>query len=166
MLIKTVDDINVHYGYSKSTVEKMKEQIEEQLVLVLDTYSNPEDILQLMKLPDYEGRDCFWYFQQYPLFKMLGISVMDKFIQDKWTAQAECNSSILDYSCSQRLLNDDKKEEFVGEFVDIFKALSKQIFTLRKPEIHHAYKFKVWQESMQLRYMMEAVFTVLITLIF
>ena len=29
MLIKTVDDINVHYGYSKSTVEKMKEQIEE-----------------------------------------------------------------------------------------------------------------------------------------
>jgi hypothetical protein len=62
MLIKTVDDINVHYGYSKSTVDKMKEQIEEQLVSVLDTYSNPSDILQLMKLPDYEGRDCFWYF--------------------------------------------------------------------------------------------------------
>ena len=62
MMIKTLYDIKETYGYSSSTVSKMKDEIEEQLVTVLDTYQTPDEIVCLMKLPDYEGRDCFWYF--------------------------------------------------------------------------------------------------------
>ena len=39
----------------------MKDDIEEQMAKVLESFSDIEDIINLLKLPDFEGRDCFWY---------------------------------------------------------------------------------------------------------
>ena len=60
----------------------------------------------------------------------------------------------------------DEHDNFVGEVDDIFWTLKKQIFTLNKKDLEHGYKFHIWLKSMQFRYMMEALFTVAVTILF
>jgi len=44
------------------------DDLEEQLAKVLESFTDIEDMVSLLQLPDFEGRDCFWYLQQYSLF--------------------------------------------------------------------------------------------------
>ena len=62
MLIKTLVDIQEKFKYHGNTIPLMKDEIEEQMVKVIDTYNTTEELVTLMKLPDYEGRDILWYF--------------------------------------------------------------------------------------------------------
>jgi len=78
----------------------MQDDIEEQVAKVLESFSDIEDLVNLLKLPDFEGRDCFWYFQQFPLFSVLEVKIMDKFIRQKWDGASDVNCSMLSYSAS------------------------------------------------------------------
>ena len=122
-----------------------------------------EELEPIIELPDYEGRDCFWYFQNYTLYKVLDVKIMDKFVQNRWEGTADVNCSTLEYSCSWQILF-DKHDHFMGD--DILSVLYNQIFTLQKGQLNHAYKFHVWIRSMQFRYMMEGLFTFMLTVLF
>ena len=80
-LYKLIDEIAGSFGYSQYCCQQMKDDIEEQMAKVLESFSDIEDIINLLKLPDFEGRDCFWYLQQFPLFSVLEVKIMDKFIR-------------------------------------------------------------------------------------
>ena len=88
---------------------------------VLESFSDIEDIINLLKLPDFEGRDCFWYLQQFPLFSVLEVKIMDKFIRQKWDGASEVNCSMLSYSASYQILT-DKHNTYMTE--NLLKRLS------------------------------------------
>ena len=106
MLCKTIDDIREEYGYSDYCCAIMKDEIEEQLVKVLETYQDLEELEPILELPDYAGRDCFWYFQQYTLYHVLDVKIMDKFVQERWEGCSDVNCSMLEYSLSYQILTD------------------------------------------------------------
>ena len=58
----------------------MKDTITGQLVKILDIYKDPEEMIHIMEIPDFEGRNCYWYFSNYDLYKVLDAKIMDKFI--------------------------------------------------------------------------------------
>jgi len=70
------------------------------MVKVLESYSDIDDLTKLLKLPDFEGRDIWWYFQKYPLFSILKVKCMDQFIRMKWDGASEVNCSVLSYSAA------------------------------------------------------------------
>lgn len=41
----------------------------EQMVKVLEIYTDIDEMIPIMESVDYLGRDCFWFFQHYELFK-------------------------------------------------------------------------------------------------
>ena len=49
----------------------MKEKINEQLVSVLETYNDPDEVIILAEQTDFEGNDCFWYLDEFNLFEIL-----------------------------------------------------------------------------------------------
>ena len=83
----------------------MKDQIEEQCAKVLETYKDIEDMVPMMQLPDFEGRDCFWYFQRFSLFNILDVKIMDKYILRQWDGRADVNCSMLHYSAAYCIIN-------------------------------------------------------------
>ena len=48
MIIKTAHDIRYEYTYSEGCIARIQDNIEDQLVSILDTYTNIEDIEPLM----------------------------------------------------------------------------------------------------------------------
>jgi len=88
---------------------------------------------------------------------------MDKFVEGKWEGTSDVNCSMLEYSCSWQILTDEH-DHFSGD--DILRAIYNSIFTLEKGEQNHAYKFNVWIKSMQFRYMIEGLVTLMLTIIF
>ena len=58
----------------------MKDKITGQLLKILDIYKEPEEMIYIMKTPDLEGRNCYWYFSNYDLYKILDAKIMDKFM--------------------------------------------------------------------------------------
>ena len=78
--------------------------------------------------------------------------MIDKVIQKKWKGKYELNSSILDYSTSYCLLNDDLK---IFETDNVFLEIYYKIFTFDCSLKTHQFKFKVWLDSMELRSIIE-----------
>ena len=62
LLYKTIDDIQKTFNYSKYVTKQLLSKIDEQLVKVLDIYHSPEEMVPIMEEPDFEGRNCYWYF--------------------------------------------------------------------------------------------------------
>jgi len=70
---------------------------------------------------------------------------------------------MLDFSCSWQMLT-DQQDQFSGH--DMLREVYNKIFTLEKGNMIHAYKFRIWVKSMQFRYMMEGLFTFILTILF
>lgn len=79
-LYKIVTDIHLKFGYSEFATNAIKESISDQIVKVLEIYDDTKDMDIIMDLPDLEGRNCWWYFQNYDLHVILSAKIMDKFI--------------------------------------------------------------------------------------
>ena len=92
-------------GYSENTARGMQDEIDSQLQKVLESFES-EDIVTLIVTPDFEGRNCFWYFQKYELFSLLELNVMSKYLNQKWSGDADVNCSMFQYSASYKLLTD------------------------------------------------------------
>jgi hypothetical protein len=66
----------------------------EQMVKVLEIYTDIDEMIPIMESVDYMGRDCFWFFQHFEIFKVLDAKIMDKFIKQKWLGRIMVNSDI------------------------------------------------------------------------
>ena len=162
-LYKLIDDIQIEFNYSKYTSQFMKNKIEDQLKSIIDVYKDPNEIIDLMENQDIDGHNCFFYMQKYSLYNILDSKIMDKFIYDKWRGRVEFNASIMDYSAAYQLLNDQHKLYLSDKLLD---QLYQKLFDFNKQEKTHEYKFHVWKKSMSLRYGIEFVFVLVMTIYF
>jgi hypothetical protein len=162
-LYKLIDDIQIEFNYSKYTSQFMKNKIEDQLKSIIDVYKDPNEIIDLMENQDIDGHNCFFYMLKYSLYNILDSKIMDKFIYDKWRGRVEFNASIMDYSAAYQLLNDQHKLYLSDKLLD---QLYQKLFDFNKQEKTHEYKFHVWKKSMSLRYGIEFVFVLVMTIYF
>jgi len=132
-------------------------------VVVLDIYKDIDEIKPIMSTPDFEGRNCYWYFRNYGLYQILDAKIMDKFMSSMWRGIDDVNCSIMDYSTSYHIINGDSESLRPNT---ILKTLRERMFTYNKESLHHNYKFRVWLQSMELRHAIEGCFSIFMTFIF
>lgn len=116
-----------------------------------------------MKQTDYQGNDAFWYLDEYDLYSILDCRMVDRVIQKKWTGKYELNQTMMDFSTASKILT-DKYKLFTKDRLS--SELRHEMMNFNLSEKTHQYKFHVWLESMQLRFFMDMVFTICLTLAF
>lgn len=106
MMFKILDEVQREYSYSEHSTNLMKEKVTEQLQQVLEIYNDPDEMMVLVELTDYDGNDCFWYLDEFDMYGLLDCRIMDRVIQKKWKGKYDINASIFDYSTSYVCLVD------------------------------------------------------------
>jgi len=84
----------------------MLEIIRDQVRDIIDIYNDPDIVTALVEQIDYEGKDCFWYLDEYNLYSILDSRIMERVIENKWHGKNDINASILDYSTAYKLYKD------------------------------------------------------------
>ena len=163
MLYRVLTEVQEEYAYSENSTQLMKDTIAEKLRSALEMYNDPDEVMILVEQTDYEGNDIFWYLDEFDMYSILDCRIMDRVIQKKWAGKYDLNVGILDYSTSYTVLQ-DKHSLFATDRV--FSEIKFEMFTLDRSDRTHQYKFFVWQNSMFLRFYVEATFVVILTIYF
>lgn len=100
MLYRVLVDVSQEHGYSEHSTNIMKETLDEQIVKMLEMYTDPDEMMILVEQTDYDGHDCLWYLDEYDMYSILDCRIMDRVIQKKWSGKYDVNSTIFDYSTS------------------------------------------------------------------
>ena len=95
------------------------------------------------------------------MYSILDCRIMDRIIQKKWAGKYDLNASVLDYSTSYTVLK-DKHNLFATDRV--FSEVKFEALTIDQSERTHQFKFFVWQNSMFLRFSVEATFVLILTI--
>ena len=127
MLYRAVDVIAGQFSYSEKSTSIIKEKIVSTLSKVLNSYQDTEELTFLIEQQDFNGKNCFWYMNEYSLYEILSCRMLDKVILNKWHGKYELNSQIIDSSTSYCLLTDTLKI-FASD--NVFLELYFKIFTV------------------------------------
>ena len=163
MLHRVLVEISEEHGYSEHSTNIMKHTLDEQMVKMLEMYTDPDEMMILVEQTDYFGHDCLWYLDEYDMYSILDCRIMDRVIQKKWSGKYDVNASILDYSTCSQLIS-DKHGLFATNRV--FAELNHEMLNLDKRDKTHRYKFHCWKYSMQLRFQIEGLFVAALTFSF
>lgn len=106
MLYRLIDNITENFAFPLTTALYIKDNLRDQLIKVLDMYTDPNKVLRMVEMTDYEGNDMFWYLDEFNLYTLLDRSIMDRIIQRKWNGFYDVNATLLDYSTSYMMVND------------------------------------------------------------
>jgi len=104
LLYKIVDDVSAKFNFSQYIANTLKDHITDQIVRVLEIYKEVQEMDLITEITDLEGRNCFWYFRRYPLYKVLSTKILDKYMSSKWSGNDDITCSITDYSSSYTML--------------------------------------------------------------
>lgn len=127
----------------------MKQTLTTHIVKLMDTEEDVKKMVKLLEQNDYDGNDCFWYLDEYDVYEILDTKIMDRVITAKWEGKYNINCGIMDYSTSYTMMQ-DKYKIFATDRV--FSEIKVQMTTTDCRSKTHWFKFKVWQNSMMLRF--------------
>ena len=164
MLYKVIWDLQDQFNYSQFTAEQILNQINEQLLQVLDSYSDPDEFMFLIEQKDLQGRDCLWYLDEFDLYQLLDHKMVDNIMQEYWNGKkVDITASVLDYSTPYNIIK-DKNQLYTSDFQ---QELKHDVFDDNKYfEKTHQLKFFVWKSSLKLRYNLMVLFWFCVLLIF
>lgn len=141
----------------------MQTTIQELMVKILQVYKDPDELIPLLEKPDYEGRDCFWYFSKYEMYMVLDAPIMHKFITKKWKGRLTINTSVFECSTPFNMMS-DKKGFYHRNWLST--NLFKEICSPSKHDKIHMFKFYSWKRSMMLRNYLDSTIVFFLTIIF
>jgi hypothetical protein len=163
MLFRVLCEVSEQHGYSENSTNLMRDILTEQIQKSLEMYTDPEEMMILVEQVDYQGKNCFWYLDEYDLYSILDCRIMDRVIMKKWSGKFDINSSILDYSTCSQLIR-DKHGLLATDRV--FVELNHEMFKIDWSDKTHYFKFHVWKHSMILRFQIDFFFVILLTFYF
>lgn len=163
MMYRVLVEVSSEHGYSEHSTTIMKDTLDEQIVKMLEMYTDPDEMMILVEQTDYEGHDCLWYLDEFDMYSVLDCRIMDRVIQKKWSGKYDVNSTVLDYSTCSQLIS-DRHGLFATDRV--FSELNHEMLKLDQQDRTHRYKFHCWKHSMQLRFQIEGLFVGILTIIF
>lgn len=162
-LYKLIDDVSNEFNLKGFTTSQIKAKINEQLILVVDTYTNPNHIIPLVERLDLFGKDSLSYMVDYELFEIMRTKIFDKFIRDKWQGRMEIDFSLIQHSTAYNLI---QNKYGLMSSPNMFKHLSKDALAMKGLDHSHNWKFQVWKHSMEIRFFFEFLFVAILTLFF
>jgi len=71
-LYRMLQDLLADHNFSETHVECILETLQNQMVDMLISYRDSDQLLFLIEQCDFEGHDLFWYLDELDLFKILG----------------------------------------------------------------------------------------------
>lgn len=123
-------------------------------------YNDPQKVLRMCEMPDYEGKNIFSYLDEFELYNILDCRILDRIIQNKWNGKYDLNASFADYSTGF-VVGQDKHNIFASDRV--FQEIRYEMFTIDRGNLVHGFKFQVWKHSMQLRSLVDLYFALFLT---
>ena len=85
ILYRVLDTVEKEFNISENTTRIIKDTISEQIRSSLQIYNDPDELMALVEMTDFEGNDCFWYLDEYDLYNILDCQIMDRVIEKKWS---------------------------------------------------------------------------------
>ena len=64
------------------------------MLAMLTIYKKTSEMATILEHIDVEGRNCFWYLNEYQMFKILETKIMNQYILEKWEGPVVKNSSV------------------------------------------------------------------------
>lgn len=109
----------------------------------------------MCEMPDYMGKNIFWYLDEYELYDLLNSRIMERIIRNKWNGIYDVNALFIDYSTGF-VVGQDANKIFASE--RWLREMRYEMFTLNRNTLVHGFKFNVWKHSMMLRGMIDLIF--------
>ena len=82
------------------------------MINIFESYKKPDELVPLLEMNDYNGRNIYFYFKTHDLFKILCSNIMDRFLTDKWWGRIDIRNSLSEFSTPYHVY-EDKFENYV-----------------------------------------------------
>ena len=128
----------------------------------MDSYKDPNALINLLEQHDLYGKTCFWYIREYGLSILLNTPIFDQYISTRWTGRVNINSSILDFSTTWMVI--DNKFNMMTR-PSLFNKMKNHLNCINSTNIHE-FSIVGWKRSMKFRFTIEAFMSMVITVVF
>lgn len=163
MLYKTISDLQNEFQLSQTFTDKLLGDLNNKLIHLINSYSDCKVLLFILLQTDFDGKNAFWYFDEFDMYEIMSCQIMDKVILDTWMGHINVNCEVLDYSTSFTVLK-DKFMLFTSN--NVFNEIKHTMLEYDMREKVHILKFYNWINSKHLRFHIEAIFQILLAFIF
>ena len=151
------------FPLAKLRIEQFEYDLESCMILLLETVYDPYKISKLLKQTDIDGYSTLDLLGKLRLYKTMKTKTADRVIQDFWSSKVDVSGSFLENSSSYNILKFSKLK-YTVDFEAKRRFYSKRdLDTDVRP---HPYAYRVWFQSMSLRYNIEMIFFGILVLFF
>lgn len=148
--------VKATFPLTKHRIEKYEDDLREAVGDLLDNCYEPYLIEKLLNQKDIDGFSPLYIFSQHKYYSIMKTDVADRIIMNKWDSKVDTSGSILENSIPYNMLtfySTSYKDDFEEKKLRFYHK--RNLFDDVRP---HRCTFRVWFQSMSLRYRMEMVF--------
>ena len=145
MLYKLIVTVSEEFQYSAHTAKAMQDKLGEQINDMLEIYQDPDSLMRMCEMPDYSGKNIFWYLDEYDMYGLLNSRIVERIICNKWNGIYDLNASLADYSTGF-VVGQDRNKIFASE--RWLSEINYEMFTIDRSNLVHGFKYAVWKHSM------------------
>jgi hypothetical protein len=156
--------VSIHFEFSPFTIDKIKSTLLEALIKVVESYSEPEDIIDLIETHDLFGKDCFYYINEYDLSSILNTPIFDKYISFKWNGRINYDCSVKDFSTPLTVLKNVNGKMLGPGFIT--KSLFHTFNFSGRIKLIQMFGLTSWKKSMKIRFITESLAAFALTMYF
>ncbi len=143
-----------NFPLSKIRIEQYETILIEKLLKLLDRLYLPQIIQKFLKQRDLEGNSVLEKLARFNQFAVLQTKLVDRVVRDYWGSKIDVSGSLMDNSSAYTLIRygDLRYQEDFEKRYRFY--MPKNVTEKIKP---HLLTFRVWAESIKLRYFIEMI---------
>ena len=157
-------EIKKMFPLTQMRIGKYEDKLRELVAGLLDNCYEPVLIEKLLNQKDIDGYSPLFVLAQHKFYSIMKTDIANQIIMNKWNSKVDACGSLLENSIPYKIL----KFEKIDYKVDLEE---KRMRFYHKRDVYldvrpHVWTFRVWFQSMNMRYKIEMVFFILCTLAF
>lgn len=148
-------DIKRDFPLAKLRILQFEDKLIDSMITLLNNIYDPQKIRLMLKQTDPENFNTLALMGKLQLYKAMQTKVADRVIQDTWTSKVDVSGSFYENSTAYDFLTFKDLND-----TEDFESKRRLYHTrdLREDIRPHGFAFRVWLESMSLRYFIEMAF--------
>ena len=157
------DKIKKAFPLAKLRIQQFEGDLSSSMILLLNNVYDPFKIRLLLKQTDTENYSSLDLMGKLRMYKAMQTKVADRVIQDTWSSKVDVSGSFFENSTAYDYLTRGKLSSNT-DWESKKRLYHKRDLTLDvRP---HAYAYRVWMQSMSLRYFIEMTFFAVNVIVF
>ena len=156
--------VKAQFPLTVHRIEKYEEELRDCIAALLDNCYEPYLIEKLLNQKDIDGVSPLIIFARHKFYSIMKTDVADRIIMNKWDSKVDTSGSIFENSIPYNMLtfySTSYKDDFEEKRLRFYHK--RDLYTDVRP---HKFTFRVWFQSMSLRYRMEMIFFAIAVLFF